>query len=471
MTNGRVVTARHKVAVIGLDCATPQLVFDAWRSELPSLARLADSGCWGPLRSCHPPITVPAWACMMSGYDPGQLGCYGFRNRKDRSYDGYAIADARVVTQDRVWDVLSRAGKRVILLGVPQTYPIRPVDGVVVSDFLTPSTRSEYVHPAALKAEVERVTDGYVLDVENFRTEDKAALLERIYAKTRKHFALACHLVTTKPWDFFMMVEMGVDRIHHAFWSHMDPLHPKHVPGNPFARAIEDYYRFVDERVGELLALLPEDCVVFVVSDHGARRMEGGICVNEWLVTRGDLTLRTPPAAPTPFDRCEVDWSRTRVWSDGGYYARIFLNVQGREPQGIIAPEEYDRVRDELITAIEKITDPEGRPLGSRAYRPEELYRSVRGTAPDLIAYFGDLAWRSVGTVGTGSMYTFDNDTGPDEANHDWDGIFALNDVGRAALGLAPGRREGLSLYDVGPTVLDLYGLWSPHDGPGRPIA
>ena len=154
---------------------------------------------------------------MMSGYDPGQLGIYGFRNRKDHSYDGYVIANSSSIQVDRVWDILSRIGKRVILVGVPQTYPVRPINGYVVSDFLTPSTQSPYTYPPELKAEVQQVSDGYVFDVENFRTDDKAALLQRIYEKTRKHFAVAKHLLRTKPWDFFMMVEMGVDRIHHGF--------------------------------------------------------------------------------------------------------------------------------------------------------------------------------------------------------------------------------------------------------------
>src|SRR5207249_3744828 len=100
-----------KVAVIGLDCAAPQLVFDRFREDLPNLCRLMDGGVWGRLRSCDPPITVPAWSCMMSGFDPGQLGIYGFRNRKDYSYGGYKIADGSAIGVDRAWDVLSAAGK------------------------------------------------------------------------------------------------------------------------------------------------------------------------------------------------------------------------------------------------------------------------------------------------------------------------------------------------------------------------
>ncbi|HWU36856.1 MAG TPA: alkaline phosphatase family protein, partial [Candidatus Acidoferrum sp.] len=212
-----------KVAIIGLDCAAPELVFTRWRAELPNLQRLMDRGISGTLESVHPPITVPAWACMMSSKDPGQLGIYGFRNRRDHSYQGYTIANAAALKHDLLWDILGRAGKRVIVLGVPPSYPPRAVNGIQVGCFLTPSSQSPYTYPAEIKAEVEQVAGGYVFDVDDFRTDDKSALLKRIYEKTRKHFAVARHFLKTQPWDFFMMVEMGVDRIHHGFWKFMDP--------------------------------------------------------------------------------------------------------------------------------------------------------------------------------------------------------------------------------------------------------
>lgn len=457
----------RKVAVIGLDCAPPRLVFELWRDELPHLRALMQHGTWGALRSCHPPITVPAWSSMMSSKDPGQLGCYGFRNRRSYAYDDYGFANSTLIRQDLVWDILSRAGKQVILLGVPQTYPPRPVNGHVVACFLTPSRDSAYTYPAALQPEIERVADGYVFDVDDFRTPDKRALLRRIYEKTRKHFRVARHLLQTKPWDFFMMVEMGTDRIHHGFWKYFDPGHSKYEPGNELEHAVRDYYCYLDAEIGELLAIIGRDALVLVVSDHGAKKMDGGICFNEWLVQKGYLRLHSYPQKVTPISSELIDWSATRAWGDGGYYGRLFLNVRGREPQGIIAPADYERVRAELIAAIAAIEDPQGRNIGSRAYRPEELYREVNGIPPDLIVYFGDLSWRSVGSVGRRSLYSFDNDTGPDDANHDWDGIFIMGNGTRDGGGV---RRDGLQLMDVAPTILSHYGLPIPDDMLGRVI-
>jgi predicted AlkP superfamily phosphohydrolase/phosphomutase len=457
---------KKKVAVIGLDCAPPELVFDQWREELPCLQSLASKGLWGKLRSVCPPITVPAWSCMMSGKDPGQLGIYGFRNRKNYSYDGMTIANATAVREPRVWDLLSQAGKQVIVLFVPGTYPPSAVNGSMVGCFLTPDAQSAYTYPAKLKPELESQFGPYLMDVQDFRSDDKDRILSQIYKMSEQHFSIARHLLTRDPWDFFMMVEMGTDRIHHAFWKFHDKTHRLYQPGNRYENAIRDYYRFIDRQIAELLPVLGDDTALMIVSDHGAKKMEGGICVNEWLLREGYLGLREPVIRPTPIGKAQVDWGRTKAWGEGGYYSRIFMNVKGREPQGIIEPSAYEKVRDELKAKLEAMPDDQGRPLGTRVFRPEEVYKSVQGIAPDLIVYFGDLNWRSVGTIGLNTVYTFENDTGPDDANHAEYGMFLLSERN----GNSGGELHGKQLFDVFATILDRFGLPMPRDAHGKPL-
>ncbi|MBI5095273.1 MAG: alkaline phosphatase family protein [Candidatus Hydrogenedentes bacterium] len=456
----------ERVLVIGLDCATPQFVFGPNRYEMPNLQALAARGCWGLLRSCHPPITVPAWASMMSSKDPGTLGYYGFRNRKDRSYDAMFTANSTAVKEKRVWDILSRQGKKVVVLGVPQTYPVSPVNGWLVSGFLAPNTDSDFTYPKALKTELREAVGEYIIDVKDYRTDDKDRLIKQIHGMLDNRFAYARYLMDSKPWDFFMMVEMGVDRLHHGLWQHIDPTHPKFVPGNPYENVLRDYYRAVDNHIGELLTRVGDETAVFIVSDHGAKSMHGGICVNQWLINEGLLTVRDKLDGRKRIEDCDIDWSRTKAWSSGGYYARLFLNVEGREPQGIIPADQYEAVRDEIVRKLEAMTDHEGKPLNTKAHKPEDLYRTVKGVAPDLIIYFGDLYWRSVGSVGFDSIYTFENDTGPDDANHDYNGIFVMDDrSGRAGQEL-----QGLQLMDVAPTILDVLGVDVPADMQGKVI-
>jgi predicted AlkP superfamily phosphohydrolase/phosphomutase len=455
----------RRALVIGLDCAAPQLVFDRWLDDLPNLKALTERGRWGVLRSCDPPITVPAWSVMTSSRSPGVLGFYGFRNRRDHSYDALAFADSRAVKVPRVWDLLSAAGRPVIVLGVPQTYPVSQVNGVMVSCFLTPDTSRQYTYPAGLRLEIEGVVGDYMLDVPNFRTEDKERVLRDIETMTERRFHLAAHLMQTRPWDLLFMVEMGTDRVHHAFWRYSDPEHRLYEPGNRFETVMRDYYGGVDEKLGRLLSLAGDDTAVLVVSDHGAKRIDGGICVNEWLRREGYLTLREEPSEPTRLTPAMIDWERTTAWGEGGYYCRLFLNVAGREPQGTVAAEDYERVRSELKEKLEGLGDEQGRPIGTVAHRPEELYAERNGIVPDLMVYFGDLFWRSVGQIGTGTVHVFENDTGPDDANHAHEGLYVL-----AADGVEPRRGEERSLLDVAPTLLTLLGEPVPPEMEGASL-
>ncbi|MBL8879836.1 MAG: alkaline phosphatase family protein [Phycisphaerales bacterium] len=460
------MTSIRKAVVIGLDCAEPSLVFDQWRDELPNLSALMQRGRWGNLESCMPPITVPAWSCMATGRDPGTLGVYGFRNRADHSYENLRIATNLEVREPRVWDRLSAAGRDSIIVGVPQTFPItqRP-RGALVTCFLTPSIESEYTSPPELKSEIAGVVGEYMVDVAGFRTDDKRWLLDQIYEMTARRFKLCRHFLTTHPWDLFWMVEMGTDRIHHGFWQFMDRRHHRHTPGNEFENAIREYYRFIDARIGELLALInPAETLVAIVSDHGAKRMDGGLCFNDWLIREGLLVMKTPVTERRKFEFKDVDWPRTQAWGEGGYYGRLFINKAGREPHGVVAPADYEALRNRLIAKIEALRDHEGRPMGNRAYRPEAIYQSVNGVPPDLIVIFGDMHWRSVGTIGNPDIYTFENDTGPDDANHAQQGMYIMSHAS-----LRPGRHDA-SIYDIAPTLHAALGLSGLENARGRSL-
>ena len=463
-----------RLFVIGLDCATPQFVFDAWRREMPNLDRLMNHGVYGELESTIPPITVPAWTSMLSSKDPGQLGFYGFRNRKSYRYEELYFANASYIHEKRVWDYLENEGLTSILVGIPQTFPPKPLRGIMVGSFLTPDKSADYTYPRMVKEELDRIADGdYIIDVRNFRTDDKDWLLREIYLMTKRRFKVVKHYLKSEPWDFFMFVEMGIDRIHHGFWRYQDKDHRLYEPGHAYKNVIKEYYKYVDEEIGTLLDDLNPETAIMVVSDHGAKKMDGAICVNDWLIQKGYLHLKTSVDKPSKLTVEMIDWNRTRVWAEGGYYSRIFLNVEGREPNGIIHQSEYESFRRSLMKELEALGDEDGQPIGTRVFKPEEVYRTVINIPPDLIVYFGDLNWRSAGTIGNDNIHIFENDTGPDDANHAEKGVFIFK-TDPAALnraGLEAGSKlEGLSLYDFAPTVLDYFGISIPGDMIGRSI-
>jgi predicted AlkP superfamily phosphohydrolase/phosphomutase len=453
---------KSRCFVLGLDCLGPEVISPESLEELPNLRRLVEEGLSGPLESTLPPITVPAWSSMLSGRDPGELGVYGFKNRRSYAYGDLLFATSGMVRFPRVWDFVGQAGGQSIVIGVPQTSPPPPVQGVLISGFEAEGADladgAAFARPPEIAAEIRSLVGDYIFDIEDFRNVPRQTVLEQAWRMTEQRCLLMERLLATRPWDFAMLCEIAPDRLHHTFWSDHDPRHRRHDPNSPFRGAIREYYRYVDGWIGRLRERLPADCVFLVVSDHGARAMDGGVCINEVLRQAGWLTLLAEPTEPTPLRPQNVDWSRTRAWGEGGYYARIFLNIEGREPQGIIPFDRKDEARRELTALLSSIALPDGPTLTNRVVWPENAYRAVRGLAPDLIVLFAELAWRSLGTLGHGRLWLQGNDTGVDEANHAQDGLYVLH-----APGVTAGRRRA-SILDITPTLLDLLGLEAPGD-------
>lgn len=169
----------RRVAVIGLDCAPPALVFDRYRPVMPHLSRLMQQGSWGPMRSTIPPITIPAWTSMLTGRDPGQLGLYGFSRQQAGSYATVLNASSDIPVP-RVWELLQAAGKRVAPLFVPPSYPPQPVDGAMVSCFMTPGADCVHTYPESLGAEIGERFGAYLPDVVDFRSHDRARIVADI---------------------------------------------------------------------------------------------------------------------------------------------------------------------------------------------------------------------------------------------------------------------------------------------------
>jgi predicted AlkP superfamily phosphohydrolase/phosphomutase len=456
-----------RLLVIGLDSVSPWVLFERFLPFMPRLRQLLARSRYGSLLSIDPPITVPAWAVMFTGCDPGTLGLYGFRHRRPGTYFDQYLPTSHSIREPTVWDQLSRTGRKVCVIGMPPGYPPPRVNGVYVSDFLTPDGAKEFVSPASVQDEVETASGGYVFDVQ-FRAEDRERVAREVIEMTRKHFAVARHLWAKETWDFFAIHEIGPDRIHHAFWKFLDPAHP-HAEDNATLRGLtEEYYTRLDLEVGALLDLAGSDVQVLFVSDHGSQAMAGCFCINNWLIEQGFLALRGPRPPPgTPLEEAAIDWAHTRAWGAGGYYARIFFNVRGREPTGVLEPNEVPAFALRLTQELQAVRKPDGEALGADVRAPRQIYRQVRGDAPDLMVYFGDITWRSAGTIGHPSLFLEHNDTGPDDSVHSFDGMYLVVDPTNRKFGPGPESR----LVDIGPTILKLYGLSPNPNATGRPIA
>ena len=195
--------------------------------------------------------------------------------------------------------------------GRARHHPPRPLNGVMVGCFLTPTTESPYTFPPMLKREIEQVVGEYVLDVRDFRRGQ--GLPPAAGLRDDRPPARSPSTSSSRSRGNFVMVEMDPRTTASGGWRE----HRKHEPGNRFEHAIFDYHRHVDELMGRLLAHTDEDTAVFVVSDHGGKRMDGGIRINEWLRREGLLaTLRARHRGA--FARGGDQLAQTTAWGEGG---------------------------------------------------------------------------------------------------------------------------------------------------------
>ena len=269
-------------------------------------------------------------------------------------------------------------------------------------------------------------------------------------------------------WRLLVAVFLFPDRIQHMLYRFADPEHPNHDPelARRYGGGIADTYRDIDRIVGNAIGEAPPGTRFLVVSDHGFHSFRKQFNVNTWLAENGYLRavgasgqrrledLFDPDALFFP----GVDWGRTSAFALG--LSGIYLNQQGREPEGIVAPgEERDRLVERLIADLKAFRDPEtGDPVVRTVHRREDIYRGpFVEEAPDLILGLEPgyrIGWQSTlgGMPESSITPNLDNWSGDHCSMEDTAGVL----VSDLPLG------DGAALRDVAPTVLDLLGIEAP---------
>jgi predicted AlkP superfamily phosphohydrolase/phosphomutase len=248
-------------------------------------------------------------------------------------------------------------------------------------------------------------------------------------------------------------------------WKYFDRTHRLNEPGNEFENIVQEYYIMLDRLLGEILGLLDDDTVVLVASDHGGKPMKGAFCINQWLIDQGYLKIKGPVENVSSFMNVEVDWEKTVAWGWGGYYSRIFLNVKGREPSGIIDPRLFEEKRNEIMKKLLSIKGPDGESWETRVLKPDMVYKECKGDPPDLMVYLDNLNWRSAGTIGHDVIYLKGNDNGLDDAVHDIMGAYIFYDPKENY----NGQMTMMDILDVTPTLLKSMKLLIPEKIIGKP--
>ena len=364
---------KKRVVVIGLDGVPYSYVQQLFRAgELPNLQAIVGEGSLLQMDTTVPNVSSVAWSSFMTGQNPGKHNIFGFVERQPGSLKTF-IPTSRTMRSPALWEILSAAGKRVFAMNVPVTYPSRSVNGIVVGCFLSPS-----VEKAAPNAEVAQALKrlNYCVDADPLRArQNKDTFLPHLDEVFERRIAAMRYFWQQEPWDFFMAHIMETDRLHHFFWEEMEQGHATYAP------AFAEFYRRVDQLLGEVRSWLDADTTLIVLSDHGFCTIKQEVYVNTWLHDADYLQYSTAQ----PQSLGDIAATSVAYSLDPG---RIFLNVRGREPAGRIAPgAEYERTRREIAEAIMAMRDPAtGEPMVKRVYAREELYHGPYADAgADLV--------------------------------------------------------------------------------------
>jgi predicted AlkP superfamily phosphohydrolase/phosphomutase len=509
--------SRPRALILALDGATFDLI-GPWieAGRLPNLARLVREGAHGRLRSTQPPITPCAWTSFSTAQNPGWHGIFDFQQFVPGTYD-LAPTNGALRRTGTVWEYLNRCGLSVGLYNLPWMYPPPPLDGYCVCGFDAPDINPKAVHPPELSRELHAAVPGLSLAAEFLKKRGGTYDLEALRRQVRVNVEAARFLLRERPVDVCLLTFMLLDQVAHFFY-YVDPA----ARGcGEVADVLLAVHEWVDEGLREILTLVPPECAVIGVSDHGVapttlhvnvaraladarllvyggrlgsgarsqdpgerpRRTAGGGAarlkrvLSAVLPSSVWLKLRRARHARRSRERfAAVDWSRTKAFSWGNF-AQVRLNLVGREPQGIVRPEEREAVIAEVKQVLLGLRDPAtGEALFQAALTPEELYKgSHTEGAADVLGipvHSGIDASLHLATPDAPLIVTRDAalaaspEMAEKVAGHDPEGIFFA--CGGPFLGGATVTEAGIC--DVLPTLLRALDVELPPGLDGAPI-
>ena len=503
---------QRKVAVFGLDGITFDLI-QPWLDEgrLPNLARLIAGGASAHLRSTIPPVSASAWPSFFTGTNPGQHGLIDFTYPAHDSYD-LKVSNSRTRAIPALWNIVNQAGGKAGVVSMPMTYPPEPIDGFMLCSFLTPSDDTQYTHPASLREEIATTVGSFPLHMsEKGRGTDPRRFVQAVKEMEVERARAVRYLLQHKPWDLFVYVFETTDNLQHEIWHVLDKTHPRHDADMAAAIMpdIFDYYETVDRLLGEMVALVPDDALTVVLSDHGFGPFHKFFHINNWLAERGLLKFRRTPLSlvkrlafhlgVTPINALkwvmrlhlssmrknvkrgrgrgmlrrvflsfdDVDWARTRAFSVGNF-GQVYLNVRGKRSNGIVTADEYEALRDQIAAAALALRDPaDGGQIVQQVYRREKVFHGPSlDRLPDLVLHTDRARYVSFGHAEFGSNRVIEPSVGQ-TGHHHMVGVLVLK---------GPGVRQGLTMDEVGmldlvPTILYYMGLTIPAYMDGKVLS
>ncbi|MEW6097024.1 MAG: alkaline phosphatase family protein [bacterium] len=508
---------KEKVFVIGIDGGTFEVIqLLIKEGKLPNISRIIDNGVSGELISTTPPVTAPAWVSFMTGKNPGKHGIFNFLGESHKNYKGRLLTSVDIKTTT-LWSILSIAGKKMVLVNIPNIYPPFPVNGVMISGMGTPSKESTFTYPTDIYEKLVSNIGDYVVDYwdnKHFNKDKRNAefyeeIIKKMDYMTDKRRDAIFYLIREFEWDIFMVVFVLIDRLQHFFWRFIDKTHPEYdeILSKRFGNAISKGYQKIDKIIGEILDEVGEDTTVIVLSDHGFGPLHKFFYINKWLIEKGLLKIKKtipwrlrisypnigkvlsrlklhkfihllpegickfsiPRLKIVPKDWPElVDWKKTKAYAFDEI--GININMAGREPNGTVQPEEYHKLIEYISDELLKLEDTEtGKRIVEKIQKKEDVFTGpFMKEANDLIVLLDHLIYQSHITFKDyfTNKSLFSKPTTGWNGTHRFEGILMMmgHDIKKGY------KMKKHEIVDICPTILYLTGLPILSDMDGRVI-
>jgi predicted AlkP superfamily phosphohydrolase/phosphomutase len=383
------------------------------RGELPNLQSLIDRGQRAVLRSTVPTHSWAAWPSFLTGVDPADHGVYDILETVPGTHKQYPVTFRSIKARTFLSD-LDAAGKAQLLLDIPLTFPPPPVKGTLVAGGVLPKNRS-FTMPNDLPETLQKGGLGWPINGMSWTTYRNRpdAYLDEAFDVTAKRVAASEWLMDNTDWDLMASVWVSVDRTQHCLSNYLAPDHPDY-PANKGTRIgakVRDIYKQLDDAIGAFLSRAREDDTVLFISDHGFQSCTRALHMDHLLKQFGFLEFSASNVVFGPMQWGPVRNLARKVYDTLGLHGKVSLpqpvnwskskaftsirstgegvsiNLAGREPDGIVDPADFERVRDELMERLASFVDPKtGRTPVKAIHRREEIFTGTHAdAAPDIL--------------------------------------------------------------------------------------